>query len=65
MKTAIFIALVAAIMQVFGSLYYLLMNFDIIKYNATANKIVQPIFFLSNIGLLIFFIQLYDKESRK
>jgi ABC-type nickel/cobalt efflux system permease component RcnA len=65
MKSAILIALIAAILQVFASLYYLLVQFEVLKYNNKTSQLLQPLFFLSSVGLLIYFIQLYDYESRK
>lgn len=63
MKDAILIALIACILQVFGSFYYMLTTFEVVKFNAEVHKIMQPIFFLSSLGLLIYFFQLYNKES--
>jgi hypothetical protein len=68
MKTPITIAIVASALQLIASFYYLLLNLKILKYSEASkgiNDIMQVFFFLSGVGLLIFFIMFYDKESRK
>lgn len=68
MKTPIIIAIIASALQLIASFYYLLINFKILKYSEASNginDIMQVFFFLSGVGLLIFFITFYEKESGK
>ncbi|HMU46979.1 MAG TPA: hypothetical protein PKC72_11455 [Chitinophagaceae bacterium] len=64
MKTATLIAIIAVSAQVFASLIYLLQSTRIMEYNRTVVEIIQPLYFLSNIGLLFFFIQLYQRQTK-
>lgn len=64
MKTATLLAVIAIIIQTLASFYYLLINFEILHYDISMQKITQPFFFLSNIGLLVFFISLYQKQPK-
>jgi len=68
MKTPVLIAIIATALQVVASFYYLLINFNVIEYGRNSKEIsdlMQVFFSLSGVGLLIFFIMLYDKESKK
>lgn len=68
MKTPILIAIIASALQLLASLYYLLLNFKVIKYSEASkgmNDVMQLLFFISGAGILIFFIMFYDHESRK
>jgi hypothetical protein len=64
MKTATIIAIISMAIQVLASLFYLLQSFRVIEFSLTVNEIMQLLFFLSNIGLLVFFIILYQKQSK-
>ncbi len=64
MRTVTLIAVIAMAIQIVASFYYLLLDFKVIEYSQPVGKIMQPLFFLSNVGLLIFFIQLYQKQSK-
>ena len=64
MKTATLIALVSMAIQTLASTYFLLLSFRVIDYSRSLNEIMQPLYFLSNVGLLIFFIQLYQKQTK-
>ena len=65
MKTATLIAIISMALQTIGSIYYLLISLRVIEYNTSVNEIMQPIYLLSNAGLLVFFIILYQKQSKK
>ena len=64
MKTATIIAIVSMAIQTLASLYFLLLSLRVMDYDRSMNEIMQPFFFLSNVGLLIFFILLYQKQSK-
>lgn len=64
MKTATLIAIISMAFQTLGSLIYLLQSFRVIEYSMRINEIMQPLYFLSNVGLLVFFIQLFVKQSK-
>jgi hypothetical protein len=64
MKTATLIAIIAMGLNIAAALYFLLLNNRVIEYNPSLNSIVQTFFLLSDIGLLIFFIILYQKQSK-
>jgi hypothetical protein len=64
MKTATLIAIISMAVQTLASLIFLLQSFRVIEYNRSLSEIIQPLYFLSNAGLLFFFIQLYLKQSK-
>ncbi|MGQ0739589.1 MAG: hypothetical protein ACT4OJ_11050 [Bacteroidota bacterium] len=64
MRTATLIAIISMAFQTFGSIYYLLTSLHVITYSQTVNEIMQPLYLLSNAGLLVFFIILYQKQTK-
>lgn len=64
MKTATLIAIIAVAIDALASLYYLLQFYRVIEYSSGISEVIQPLFFLSNVGLLVFFILLYQKQSK-
>ena len=64
MRNATLIAIIAVAIDTIASLYYLLQSYRVFEYNETISKIMQPLFLLSNVGLLVFFILLYQKQSK-
>lgn len=62
LKQATLIAVIALGIQTLLGFYYLLVSFDAIDFDRTVQKIAQPLMFLSSVGLLVFFIQLYQKQ---
>ena len=65
MKTATLIAIISMALQTIGSIYYLLISLRVVEYSTSVNEIMQPFYLLSNAGLLVFFIILYQKQSKK
>ena len=64
MKTATLIAIIAMVIQALASLYYLLVTFEVLHFDSSMQKVINSLYFLSNIGLMIFFIQLYQKQPK-
>ena len=64
MRTVTLIAIISMAIQTLAGLYYLLEAYRVIDYNRSVNEIMQPLYFLSNVGLMLFFIQLYNKQSK-
>lgn len=64
MKTATLIAIIAMAIQVLAGLVYLLQAFELIKPSLSTYQMIQPLYVLSDIGVLIFFIYLYQKQSK-
>jgi hypothetical protein len=64
MKTATLIAIISMAIQTIASLFYLFQSFRVIEYSRSLNEILQPLYFLSNVGLLFFFIQLFQKQTK-
>lgn len=64
MKTATLLAVIAMVIQTLASLYYLLLNYEVFNFDSSLNKIIEPLFFLSSVGLLVFFISLYQRQPK-
>lgn len=64
MKSVTLIAVIATVIQTIASFYYLLINFEVLHYDSDIQKVMQPLFFLSSVGLMVFFIQLYNKQPK-
>ena len=63
MKAITLVAVIGICLQVLASIYYQLINHNIIEPDRTLTDIVGPFFLIGNIALLIFFIRLYQKQS--
>lgn len=63
MKDATLIAIIAIVVELLGSIYYLLTVFEVVNYNPLVGKAMQLLFILSHIGLLVFFVQLYKRQK--
>ena len=64
MRTVTLIAIVAMALEILASLYWQLIDLHAFNYNEKVAMFIRPVYLLSNIGLLIFFIQLYQKQSK-
>ena len=62
MKSATLLAIIAIVVQLIASSYYLLLMYDLVPHTMLIQRAIQPLFLLSGIGLLIFFIQFYQKQ---
>jgi succinate dehydrogenase/fumarate reductase cytochrome b subunit len=62
LKQATLIAVIAVGIQTLLGFYYLLIGFGALDYDSTMQKISQTLIFLSGVGLLVFFITLYQKQ---
>lgn len=65
MRNATLIAVIAAAIDTLASFYYLLQNLRVLEYDETVSRIIQPLFFLSSAGILVFFIVLFQKQIKK
>ena len=63
MKAVTLIAVIALILEIIASLYFKLTRFKVFEYNETIGDIMNSMYTLGTIGLLIFFIRLYQKQS--
>lgn len=64
MKAVTLIAIIAISLQVLGSLYFALLTYDIMEPNDTIVQIVRPLSLLAELALLIFFIRLFQKQTK-
>lgn len=65
MKEVTLVAIIAIILDTLASLYFSLQRFEVFRFNETIiSDIFSTFFLLSNIGLLIFFIRLYQKQLK-
>lgn len=64
MKAVTLIAIIAISLQVLGSLYFALLTYDIMEPNETIIQIVRPLSLLAELALLIFFIRLFQKQTK-
>ena len=64
MKTATLIAIISMALQTLASLIYVLQTLNVIEYSRSLGEIMPPLYFISNVGLLVFFIQLFQKQSK-
>ena len=64
MKTATLFVVIALVIQTIANVYFVLLNFKVMEYDGTIQKFLQPIFLLISIALLVFFIQLYQKQAK-
>lgn len=65
MRNATLIALIAAAIDTLASLYYLLIDLRVLEYDDEFSQFIRPLFFLSSVGLLVFFAILFQKQSKK
>jgi hypothetical protein len=64
MKTVTLVAIIAMALDTVASLYWQLVDFRALEYNELLARLIRPLYLLSNIGLLVFFIYLYQKQSK-
>lgn len=64
MKLITLIAVIAMVIQTIVSFYILLIDFDILGYDTDINKLFSLLNVLSKVGLMVFFIQLYNKQPK-
>lgn len=64
MKAVTLIAIIAISLQVLGSLYFALLTYDIMEPNETIIQIVRPLSLLAELALLVFFIRLFQKQTK-
>jgi len=65
MKAVTLIAIIAISLQVLGSLYFALLTYDIMEPNETIIQIVRPLTLLAELALLVFFIRLFQKQTKQ
>jgi hypothetical protein len=64
MKSVTLIAIIATILQAIASLYYMLASYEVIRHSNDVSKIMNVLLLLSSIGFIIFFINLYTRQSK-
>jgi len=64
MRTATLIVIIALGFEILASLYWLLIDYRVVDFNETITKIIRPVYLLSNVALLVFFITLYQKQTK-
>ena len=64
MRTATLIVIIALGFEILASLYWLLIDFKVVDYNETITRIIRPVYLLCNVALLVFFIMLYQKQTK-
>jgi hypothetical protein len=64
MKSITLIAALSFLLMIILSLYYVLINFRIIHSDYESNKYLQVLYLLTNIGPFLFFIKLYQNQSK-
>lgn len=64
MKSVTLIAIIAMALDTLASLYWQLVDLRALEYNESLARFIRPLYLLSNIGLLVFFIYLYQKQSK-
>ena len=64
MKTPLLIAIIAAAFQVVVTVFYVLYSFELVRMKTEVYHLMIIMSALSSVGLLIFFILFYDKESK-
>lgn len=64
MKSITLLVIVFLAIQVCVGIYYTLANFELIHFNYQYNKFIQPLYLLTDIILMIFFISLYQRQPK-
>jgi hypothetical protein len=66
MKLITLIAVIATVIGTIVSFYNMLIDFNIldIEYDTDINKLISLLVVLSRVGLMVFFIQLYNKQPK-
>lgn len=66
MKLITLIAVIATVIGTIVSFYNMLIDFNIldIEYDTDINKLLSLLVVLSRVGLMVFFIQLYNKQPK-
>ncbi len=62
MKAVTLVAVIAIILDIISGIYFALVRLDIFSYGETVGDIMASMSTLGSIGLLIFFIRLYQKQ---
>lgn len=63
MKEVTLVALIGITLELFAGIYFSLIRLEVFKYDRTIGDVMSFMYVLGNIGLFIFFIRLYQKQS--
>lgn len=64
MRTPTLIVIIALGLEILASLYWLLIDFRVVDFNETITRIIRPVYLLTNVALLVFFIMLFQKQTK-
>jgi hypothetical protein len=64
MKNVLLIAIIGVALESVSSLYWLLVDVRLFTFEETFSKVFRPVYFLSDLALITFFVYLFKKQPK-